>query len=255
VLRRIDPSTKSAGVIRAMFDEIAPRYDLLNHLLSMGQDRGWRRRLVAQALAGSPAGARVRVLDVCCGTGDLALEFCRRSEAMEIVGVDFSMPMLERALRKQQARAPEAKMIRWVAGDAMQLPVADRSIDVVSVAFGLRNLTDPERGIRELACKLRRGGQLLILEFFRPARKWLATVFLWYFRNVLPRLGRCLSRARRLDAYQYLPDSVERFVSPQDVGTWMVGAGLENVRIATMCAGAVALISARTKPLSESSFS
>lgn len=240
VSRRIDPDSKNSHQVCAMFDEIAPRYDLLNHLLSAGFDRGWRRAAVREAIDGSHA-SQLRVLDVCCGTGDLAKEFSRSTRVAEVLGIDFSASMLSRARIKFTAHPK----LSWVRGDALQLPVAARSVDVVSIGFGLRNLVDPARGIHEFATRLRKGGRLVVLEFFRPVNRWMSGLFLWYFRNVLPRVGRWFSGSTQVDAYQYLPDSVLRFAGPDEVSGWMCDAGLRQTKVKWLCAGTVGLVSAQ----------
>jgi demethylmenaquinone methyltransferase / 2-methoxy-6-polyprenyl-1,4-benzoquinol methylase len=222
----------------AMFDEIAPRYDRLNHLLSAGFDHGWRRAAVGEVFERTEV-SPLRVLDVCCGTGDLAREFGRSGRVAEVIGVDFSAPMLLRARRKYAAD----RKLGWVRADALQLPVAPHSVDVVSIGFGLRNLVDPVFGIQELAARLRSGGILVVLEFFRPVDRWLSGAFQWYLRNVLPRVGRWLSGATQADAYQYLPDSVVQFAGTGQVCEWMQAAGLREPRAKWLCAGTVGLVS------------
>jgi len=225
-----------------MFDAVAPRYDLLNRLLSAGSDVRWRRRAVAVALAGR-AGARVA--DICCGTGDLALELARDPRVAAVAGFDFSAPMVVRACRKAAAapaRGGPPGTVRFAVGDAQRLPVGAGQFDVVTIAFGLRNLIDPAAAIAEFARLLQPGGRLVVLEFFRPEGGGAAALFRGYFRHVLPRIGRWLAGRASVDAYRYLPDSVEAFAPPEQVEGWFRSAGFESVAIERMLFGAVGLV-------------
>jgi demethylmenaquinone methyltransferase / 2-methoxy-6-polyprenyl-1,4-benzoquinol methylase len=202
-------TSKAAPRIAGMFDAIARRYDLLNHLLSAGCDRRWRRRAVQTLrLTG-----RERVLDVCTGTADLAIEAARAGEhgARDVIGVDFAAGMLRIGLAKTRRRAL-ASRVHLVRGDAGRLPLADRSVDAVMVAFGIRNVEDPAAACAEFRRVLRPGGRLAILEFGTPAAPGLRELYGWYFRQVLPRVGRLVSRHG--DAYAYLPASVAQFPDP-----------------------------------------
>jgi demethylmenaquinone methyltransferase/2-methoxy-6-polyprenyl-1,4-benzoquinol methylase len=240
-MHRIDPGRKSRAEVRRMFDAIAPRYDLLNRLLSARSDVRWRRRAVAAALAGCARPGEVDVLDVCCGTGDLALSFARDPRVRAVTGFDFSSRMVAVGRRKAgTARGP-----RLAVADAVRLPLRERSMDVVSIAFGLRNLVDPVAGLAEFARVLRPGGRLAILEFFRPEGSFGARLFRGYFRQVLPRLGRLLTRGAAIDAYRYLPDSVEEFASAPTVGAWCRAAGFDGVEFEPFLFGAVVLVTAR----------
>lgn len=201
-----------------MFSGIARRYDLLNHLLSANVDRRWRRALV-EAAAAAPG---ERVLDVATGTADVALEFVRRARDVRVTGLDPSHGMLEVAREKcARAHAP----VTLVEGDAMALPFPDASFDVVTIAFGLRNLPDFAGGIREMARVLRPGGRLVILEFFPPGGTLRLAGYRFYLRNVLPLLGRVVSGSAQ--AYRYLARSIERFVSHEDVERMFRDAALE----------------------------
>ena len=241
-MERIDPTTKSSADVRRMFAAIAPRYDLLNRLLSAGADAGWRRRAVTAALAGIDR--RVDVADVCCGTGDLGFAFGRDARVRRVVGVDFVPAMLRRALAKRDERGAAAE---FAAGDALRLPLRSASVDVASLAFGLRNLVDGAAGIRELRRVLRPGGRLVVLEFFAPPHGLKAGAFRLYFRHVLPLVGRLLSGTAAVDAYRYLPESVESFAAPERVEGWMREAGLEDVTCEPMLAGAVGLLRGRLR--------
>ena len=208
----------AAEQVREIFDAIAPSYDLLNHLLSMGLDRRWWGR-AARSFQEVLARPNVRVLDVCCGTGDMtaALLKLRPAIAEPVVGLDFSAEMLERARRKYSG----ANAV-WVKGDAMHLPYADGSFDLVTAAFGFRNLTNYAEGLAEIYRVLAPGGRVGILECNQPDG-WSGFGYGIYFRQVLPLLGGWISGDRA--AYRYLPDSVMRFPRPQQMLEMMRAAG------------------------------
>ncbi len=232
---------KSAARIRQMFAQIARRYDLLNHLLSLGIDRRWRRRVVELV---SPGGGAKWILDVCTGTGDLALAY-RRGAGREarIVGSDFCPPML--AIARQKCRRAGAEgQIALVEADALQLPFPDGAFDIVCVAFGLRNLSDPDGGLREMVRVCRPGGQVAVLEFSTPRRRPLAVVFDWYFRRVLPRVGQTLAQNRQ-EAYNYLPASVGQFPQGEALLERMRAAGLDEVCRRTFTLGICTLYRGR----------
>src|SRR5438445_33930 len=194
---------KREARIRRMFGNIAPRYDLLNHLLSLNIDRWWRwrtTRLVPPAVDGAPA----PILDVCTGTGDLALAYDRAARGrVPIVGSDFCLPMLVPARAKAQRRRASGR-IRFIEADTQRLPFPDDAFQLVVVAFGLRNVTDTDRGLAEMVRVARPGGRVAILEFSRP-RHWLfGRAYRFYFRWLLPAIGRGVSRSRD-GAYDYLP--------------------------------------------------
>ena len=200
-----------------MFTAIAPRYDLLNHLLSANVDKLWWRR-VAQTFAVTLSRPDVRVLDLCCGTGDMAFALLKRGKHAQITGVDFSRAMLELAARKSGATSP----ICWIEADALRLPFPDESFDLVTSAFGFRNLANYDAGLREIRRVLKPGGQCGILEFSEPAG-WLGKVYEVYFNTVLPRIGNLISGNNR--AYAYLPASVARFPEPPEMLERMKAAG------------------------------
>ena len=230
---------KSPERIAGMFDAIAPRYDLLNHLLSAGLDRRWR----AAALRSLQLTGRETLLDVCCGTADVALEGRRsRPAAARVVGVDFSGAMLARGLQKVTA-AGEAGRITLVRGDAMRVPVADRSVDAVTVAFGIRNVQRPEIACGEMARMLRPGGRLAILEFGVPRIPGIKPLYLWYITHVLPRVGRFISGYTA--AYSYLPASVGTFAPPAEFMQTLRDAGFSDVRADSLTFGIVYLYTAR----------
>jgi demethylmenaquinone methyltransferase/2-methoxy-6-polyprenyl-1,4-benzoquinol methylase len=212
-----------ADGVRRMFDRIAPVYDAMNRLMTAGLDRRWRRLTVAQIVRPGD-----RVLDACCGTGDLALE--ARRQGGTVTGLDFSEQMLERARRK----APE---LAWVRGDVLALPFADGSFDSAAVGFGLRNVDDLDAGLRELRRVLPVGGRLGILEITTP-RGPLAPFYRVWFDRVIPLLGRVLPGGA---AYTYLPASVRRFPGPDDLARRLAAAGFEDVRFRLFAGGIVAL--------------
>jgi len=200
-----------------MFARIAGTYDLLNHLLSAGIDRRWRRRAVAKALEG-PCGV---VVDACTGTGDLGLEFARHGA--RVVGVDFTPEMLARALPK---RRRVASPTCFVHGDAQELPVRGESADVACVAFGIRNVEDRARAFGELLRVLRPGGLLLVLEFSRPPGRALGSLYGLYFERLLPGVGKLFSRDD--DAYSYLVRTVNAWPSPIALQAELETLGLED---------------------------
>ena len=217
-----------------MFGRIAGRYDLLNHLLSGNVDKSWRR-LVARTLSSSLVDG-ARALDVACGTGDLSLTLARVGAA-KVVGLDFCRPMLEIARRK--ADGGFARGLPFVEGDALRLPFADESFDVVTIAFGLRNLAGVEEGLRELLRVLKAGGRVAVLEFSSPVVPGFRGLFRFYFTRVLPRVGGLVSGSR--GAYEYLPDSVSRFPDQKGLAALMLEAGFEGVEYRNLTGGIAAL--------------
>lgn len=227
------PQELHARRVRSMFEGIAGRYDLLNHLLSGNTDRRWRR-LVADKLR--PAlGAESYALDVACGTGDLTLALGEISRG-RIVGLDFCRPMLEIAARKPAAHG---RIIPFIEGDALRLPFVDSCFDVVTIAFGLRNLADVERGLGELRRVLKPGGRLAVLEFSQPVWPGFRALFRFYFTRVLPRVGGLVSGSR--GAYEYLPDSVSRFPDQKNLAALMRRVGFAEVAYQNLTGGIAAL--------------
>ena len=222
--------------VRAMFDRIVPRYDLMNRVMTGGRDVAWRRLAVREALRGRNP-ARSRVLDIATGTGDLALAL-RDAGAAHVIGLDFSAPMLREAARKDAHFVAE-RPITWIEGDAMALPFADSTFDAVTVAFGLRNMPDYGAALREMARVLKPGGTLVCLETTPLTVPLLKDVFAWYFARVVPRLGALLSGDD--DAYGYLPASAAVFPDAGTLGWMMLGAGFSRVRYLRLGAGTVAL--------------
>ncbi len=213
-----------------MFDRIVPRYDLMNRLMTGGRDVAWRRLAVREALRGRNL-AEVRVLDVATGTGDLALAL-RAAGAADVVGLDFSAPMLDEAMRKEAAAAGDRR-ITWVEGDAMSLPFPDASFDAVTVAFGLRNMPSYPAALREMSRVLRPAGTLVCLETTPLRAPVLRAVFDWYFARVVPIVGGMLSGDA--DAYRYLPASAAAFpdaddAGPDDARGWVLDGALPATR-------------------------
>jgi demethylmenaquinone methyltransferase/2-methoxy-6-polyprenyl-1,4-benzoquinol methylase len=218
-----ESGTLEPEAVRGMFDRIAPVYDVMNHVMTAGLDRRWRRLAASEVVWPGD-----RVLDACCGTGDLAVEDERRGG--RVVGLDFSEPMLERSRKKSGA-------IEWVQGDALALPFEDASFDAATVGFGVRNLADLEGGLRELARVLRPGGRLAVLEITRP-KGLLKPFFRLWFDVLVPFAGRVLPGGK---AYTYLPASVRRFPGPDDLSTLLERAGFADVRYRLLGGGSVAL--------------
>ncbi|MGH9803776.1 MAG: ubiquinone/menaquinone biosynthesis methyltransferase [Candidatus Acidiferrales bacterium] len=224
----------AARTVQDMFSRIAPRYDFLNRLLSFSLDRRWRRR-TARALAPRLASPDSRALDLCCGTADLALELGRVSKGITM-GSDFAHPMLVLAQGKV-ARA--RRRVHLFEADALRLPFADESFDVVAAAFGFRNLANYQRGLEEIRRVLKRGGEAAILEFALPERGAFAALYRFYFRRVLPLVGGVISGVR--GPYNYLPASVERFPNCEEFIRWMEAAGLRPARCERWTLGTIAL--------------
>ena len=216
------------ALVRPMFGRIAPHYDLLNRVLTVGIDRTWRRAVVRAA---GPLEGR-RAVDACCGTGDLTLELARAGA--QVVGVDFCVPMLERAGRK---RAPGQRL--FAHGDALALPLEDDSCDVATVAFGIRNVADRAAGLRELARVVRPGGRVLVLELSMPPGPVLGRLYRLYFDRVLPGIGRLVSGDAA--AYRYLPDTVMAWPEPEEFAREFEAAGLRECGFERLTRGICAL--------------
>ncbi|HUL35466.1 MAG TPA: bifunctional demethylmenaquinone methyltransferase/2-methoxy-6-polyprenyl-1,4-benzoquinol methylase UbiE [Candidatus Eisenbacteria bacterium] len=223
--------------VREMFTRIAPRYDLLNHLLSGQMDKRWRAR-TARELRPILDRADAKVLDLCCGTGDLAFSLARGAKA-KIIGADFSHSMLVRAREKALAEANGTAPIPFVEADALHLPFADASFDLVTTAFGFRNLANYEAGLREARRVLMPGGSLAILEFTEPAPGIMGDAYRFYCQTVLPKIGGWISGDPA--AYAYLPKSVARFFRPAELSGLMSQAGYTEVRVVLMMLNSVAL--------------
>jgi demethylmenaquinone methyltransferase/2-methoxy-6-polyprenyl-1,4-benzoquinol methylase len=223
-----------------LFTRIAPFYDGLNHLFSLGTDNHWRTVLARRAAGG-------RFLDVCTGTADTAIALARARGAAEIIGLDFSQAMLRLGARKL-ARLGLSHRVRLVEGDALSLPFADGSFDAVSIAFGLRNLPDRRRGIAEMSRVLRPGGKLLVLEFAPPARSFLGRAYRWYLRRIIPALGELIAGAR--GAYRYLFTSIAAFHTPDELVNLMKDADLIDVKNKPLSGGITSLTSGRKPGMS-----
>ena len=236
--------TAAARQVREMFSRIAPRYDLLNHLLSLRFDVMWRKRL-ARRFAGILARPEARVLDLCCGTGDLAIALAGApvssagSQPAALVGADFARPMLARA-REKTARVARRRL-EFVEADALSLPFAEATFDLVATAFGFRNLANYAAGLGELRRILAPGGSLAILEFAEPRGMIFRGLFNFYFHRVLPGVGAVISGHSQ--AYSYLPESVTRFPSPGELAALMERAGFRDVAYEGWTGGVVTLYS------------
>jgi demethylmenaquinone methyltransferase/2-methoxy-6-polyprenyl-1,4-benzoquinol methylase len=231
-------SEQFAGQVNRMFDRIAGHYDAMNSVMTAGLHHRWRRRAAERAELREGQSA----LDVCCGTGDLALELARHvGPTGSVVGCDFSEPMLDLAREKAAARGAATVRFEWA--DALQLPHEDASFDAVAVGFGVRNLADLDRGLAEMARVLRPGGRIVILEITQPRRPPLSTFYSLWFDRIVPLLG---SLAGDRDAYTYLPQSVRSFPGPHDLAARMGAAGLERIRVTVLAGGIIAIHSGKT---------
>jgi demethylmenaquinone methyltransferase / 2-methoxy-6-polyprenyl-1,4-benzoquinol methylase len=218
--------------IERMFDRIAGPYDMMNRVMTAGLDRRWRE-LAAEATG---LGNGANALDACCGTGDLTLALARIvGRGGQVTGLDFSREMLERARKK--AREANAAEIAWVQGDATAMPFADNSFSAATIGFGLRNLPDPEQGLRELARVVRPGGSVVVLEITQPSSGPLKPFYGVWFDRVVPAIGRVFDSS----AYSYLPASVRRFPPPDELGEMFWRAGMRDVRYRLLASGIVAL--------------
>ena len=241
---------KSEERIRRMFGEISPRYDFLNHLLSGGTDWYWRWRTVRAA---TPRGT-APILDVCTGTGDLALAYWKKGGGkVPVVGADFTREMLVLADKKsaklraaltpalsQGERENDGVPLAFLQADAQRLPFADEQFQIVCVAFGLRNVTDTQLGLREMIRVCQPGGKVVVLEFSLPVNRLLRGLYTWYFRNILPRIGQLVSGSRQ-QAYSYLPASVGEFPHGQRLAAMMKECGLATVQFTPLTFGIATL--------------
>jgi demethylmenaquinone methyltransferase/2-methoxy-6-polyprenyl-1,4-benzoquinol methylase len=223
--------------MREMFTRIAPRYDLLNHLLSAQMDKRWRAR-TSRELRPILDRADAIALDLCCGTGDLAFALARDAKA-RIVGADFSHAMLLRANEKNALQRTEKRYIPFLEADALRLPFADGSFNLVADAFGFRNLANYEAGLREIFRILKPGGTLGILEFTEPAPGIVGQLYRFYCQKILPKIGGFISGDAA--AYAYLPKSVARFFRPDELASLMRQVGYSPVRYHLMTLDSVAL--------------
>ena len=217
-----------------MFDAIARRYDLLNHVLSVGLDVRWRARAIREANLREDA----RVLDLCTGTGDFAIAALQAAPQARIVGVDFAGAMLRVGLGKLRGRSLE-RQITLIRGDATAIPVQNGWADAATIGFGIRNVAQPEAALAELARVIKPGGRLVILEFGEPIIPGIRTLYNWYFRFVLPQLGRLVSKHQ--SAYSYLPASVGTFPAPPIFAATISSHGFKDVRPVPLSLGIVYL--------------
>ncbi len=224
----------TSHAVREMFAAVAPRYDFLNHFLSLGRDIAWRRA-TARALRERLARPGSRVLDLCCGTGDLAFALERYSAGI-VLGADFCRPMLQRARQKALRRLGP---VFFLEADALGLPFATASLDAVALAFGFRNLANYAKGIEEICRVLKPGGILAILEFSRTRWPLFGPAFRFYFQRILPWLGTRVSGV--LGPYQYLPDSVSKFPDQEALAAALREAGFQNVWYRDFTGGVAAL--------------
>lgn len=238
VMKPYDREDSKRDQVRDMFDHIAPTYDRLNHLLSMNVDRMWRRRVVRIVRRMHPK----RILDVATGTGDLAIAMAERIRGCRILGVDLSEAMLERARRKILARGLD-EHITLDRGDAEHLDVGDGNVDVATVAFGVRNFENIEACLREIRRTIREGGALVVLEFSKPDNRMFGTLYHWYFHKILPRVGRMLSHDGA--AYEYLPESVDEFPSPDKFAEMLRAAGFVSCEVRSVSFGIAHIYIAR----------
>jgi demethylmenaquinone methyltransferase/2-methoxy-6-polyprenyl-1,4-benzoquinol methylase len=229
--------SKNPQRIAGMFDAIAARYDLLNHLLSAGIDRWWRR----QAIRSLRLTGQERVLDLCAGTADLSIA-AARAGARRVLGIDIAGAMLQVG-RQKIARNRLESRITLLRGDATQVPVADGAVSAVTIAFGIRNVNEPARACAEIRRVLAPGGRLAILEFAVPTNAVVRGVYLWYFKHVLPLVGAIISRHD--SAYGYLPASVGAFQTPSEFSDLLHGSGFSDVQVRPLTFGIVILYTAR----------
>lgn len=225
---------KSNSRVRSMFGEIAPRYDFLNHLLSGGVDIYWRWRTVRKV----PITNQAPVLDVCTGTGDLALAYVKRTES-PVIGADFCHQMLDIGRQKAE-RQGYSKQLTFIEADTQKLPFPDDTFQIVTVAFGLRNVSNTDQGLREMTRVCQPGGKVAILEFTTPRWQPFKAIYQWYFRNVLPKIGQLLMRNTK-SAYEYLPESVGEFPAYQALADKMTAAGLSQVQFYPLTFGIATL--------------
>jgi demethylmenaquinone methyltransferase / 2-methoxy-6-polyprenyl-1,4-benzoquinol methylase len=222
-----------AGQVNRMFDRVAGRYDALNSLMTAGLHHRWRERATAQTELGPGDSA----LDVCCGTGDLALELAGLvTPGGHVVGCDFSEPMLDLAREKAAARGAGGARFEWA--DALELPYDGERFDAVTVGFGVRNLADLDRGLREIARVLKPGGRAVILEITQPTRPPLSLFYSLWFDRIVPLLGAFSSNP---EAYSYLPESVRSFPSPGGLAEKMDSAGFKRIRYTVLAGGIIAI--------------
>lgn len=234
---------KTGSRVQQMFGEIAPRYDFMNHFLSGGVDYYWRWRTVRKV---APAGA-APILDVCTGTGDLAISYLKKAGGKtKVVGADFTHEMLKLALKKNKSES-----LSFLEADTQQLPFSDNQFQIVSVAFGLRNVADTRQGLKEMIRVCQPGGQVAVLEFSIPTNPLFRAGYQFYFRHILPKMGQLLARNQQ-SAYNYLPESVSEFPHGKALADMMDECGLQGTRWYPLTFG-IATLYAGVKPADEPS--
>lgn len=234
---------KSADKVRRMFAQIAPRYDLMNHVLSLNIDKTWRKRTLKQLDLTDSA----PVLDVCTGTGDLAISIATQASGrFFVIGTDFCLPMLEIARQKQSRLDPNLGLVNFIEADTQNLPFPANTFQAVTVAFGIRNVSDTMNGLQEMVRVCRPGGQVAILEFSRPTLPVLKQIYDGYFRWILPSIGQAMARNSE-SAYKYLPESVRQFPSGHAMVEMLERVGLQNVRLWPMTFGVATLYIGKKK--------
>lgn len=236
-MRKIGLSTNNMEkpFIKEMFETIAPKYDFLNRLLSLRQDVYWRRKMVSAMRISNNGTA----LDAACGTCDVAIEIAKQKGTnIKIFGIDFALPMLQRAVNKIK-HTQNHKNIHLLAGNLFNLPFQQETFDAITIAFGIRNINDKLSVLKKFHSVLKDGGMLLVLELTMPERGFLLSCYLFYFKLILPLLGRLFSRDP--DAYQYLPSSVENFPAPNAFASIMRSAGFKNIELKKLTLGIVIL--------------
>ena len=234
VVQELDKSNER---IKKMFAGIAPRYDLMNHVLSANVDRWWRRQTVRRLRITSQS----PVLDVCTGTGDLAISMAKDLPAnVRVLGMDFCSEMLDIARVKQTKQSIAESKLQFLEADTQVLPLEDSSVQIVTVAFGLRNVNDTRKGLSEMIRVCEPGGQVVVLEFSKPTVVGLKQMYDWYFRYVLPTIGQTFAKNKE-SAYAYLPESVRRFPCGEELASLMRQTGLKSVDIIPMTGGIATL--------------
>jgi demethylmenaquinone methyltransferase/2-methoxy-6-polyprenyl-1,4-benzoquinol methylase len=231
---RTDDELKHARTVREMFSRISPKYDFLNHFLSINIDKSWRR-LVGKKLKNVLDRKDAVVLDVACGTGDLSVELQTNATA-KIIGTDFCRPMLEIAAEKNERGNVS---IPYIEADALSLPFTDASFNAVTIAFGLRNLANWKDGLRELLRVLKPDGKLVVLEFSSPIIPGFRQIFQFYFKDILPKIGGIFSGSR--GAYEYLSESVSRFPDQKNLAKMMRETGFSDVEYKNLTGGIAAI--------------
>ena len=227
---------KSAPRVREMFGQIAGKYDFLNHLLSLNVDRYWRWRTVRSV----PPKRGMKILDMCTGTGDLAFAYHKAARGQaQIIGADFCFEMLAIA-RQKGKKAGANEVVTFIEADAMNVPLGDDQFDIVSVAFGLRNVAETDAGLAEMVRVCKPGGRVVVLEFSTPQWQPFKAIYGWYFRNVLPKIGQMLARNAQ-SAYSYLPESVGEFPQDEQLVEMMEAAGLGDVTFQSLTLGVATL--------------